>query len=96
MEISFTSPGWIAEEDLRKMKLDIPSCGACLSNMAISPDGNVMPCQSWLEAESSLGNILEVKWEKIWNSNKCKNIRKNSSKISNICPLRGGNSNEKN
>ena len=56
-------------------------CGACLSNMAISPDGNVMPCQSWLEAESSLGNILEVKWEKIWNSNKCKNIRKRINKI---------------
>ena len=96
MELSFTSPGWINENDLAKMKLEIPSCGACLSNMAISPDGNVMPCQSWLGKDASLGNILEKKWEKIWNSIECRQIRYNSSKISNICPLRGGNNNENN
>lgn len=90
MELSFTSPGWIKEEKLRKLKLDIPSCGACLSNMAVAPNGNVMPCQSWLSENSSLGNILDVKWKKIWNSNKCKKIRKNSSKVSFTCPLRGG------
>ena len=96
MELSFTSPGWIDENELRKMKLDIPSCGACLSNMAISPDGNVMPCQSWLGKDASLGNILKKDWEKIWNSRRCKQIRYNSAKISNICPLReGGGRNEK-
>jgi len=36
-----------------------PSCGAALSNMAIAPDGRVIPCQSWLNSEASLGNILE-------------------------------------
>ena len=96
IELSFTSPGWIDESELLKMKLDIPSCGACLSNMAVSPDGNVMPCQSWLGKESSLGNILEKRWDKIWNSSKCKHIRFKSSKISNICPLKGGNIDEKN
>lgn len=94
MELSFTSPGWIDEEILKKLKLDIPACGACLSNMAISPDGNVMPCQSWLEGDSALGNILVDKWDKIWNSTKCKKIRKNSSKTSFTCPLRGGKTNE--
>lgn len=95
MELSFTSPGWVAEETLRELKLDIPSCGACLSNMAISPDGNVMPCQSWLGKDASLGNILEKKWNKIWENTKCKKIRKASSKVSYICPLRGGKANEK-
>ena len=95
MELSFTSPGWISEDNLRKMKLDIPACGACLSNMAVSPDGNVMPCQSWLGKKSSLGNILKVKWKKIWNNSKCKKIRNNSSNSSFTCPLRGGKTNEK-
>lgn len=95
MELSFTSPGWIPEDMLRELKLDIPSCGACLSNMAVSPDGNVVPCQSWLSEGSSLGNILNTRWDKIWNNTKCKKIRKNSSQISYICPLRGGKANEK-
>lgn len=95
MELSFTSPGWIKEDELRKLKLDIPSCGACLSNMAISPDGNVVPCQSWLGKGATLGNILDTKWSKIWNSKECKKIRKNSSKMSFTCPLRGGKTNEK-
>lgn len=95
MELSFTSPGWIKDEELRKLKLDIPSCGACLSNMAISPDGNVVPCQSWLGKGASLGNILDTKWKKIWNSKECKQIRKNSCKTSFTCPLRGGKADEK-
>lgn len=95
MELSFTSPGWIDEKDLKELKLDIPTCGACLSNMAISPDGNVMPCQSWLGKQASLGNILKIKWKKIWNSPKCVKIRKMSSKNTHTCPLRGGMKNEK-
>lgn len=95
MELSFTSPGWIDENVLKELKLDIPACGACLSNMAIAPDGNVMPCQSWLGTKSSLGNILKTKWKKIWNSSKCTKIRKQSSKTTHTCPLRGGMKNEK-
>lgn len=90
MELAFTSPGWMLEEDLKRLKLDVPGCGACLSNMAITPDGNVVPCQSWLAKNASMGNILKVKWKKIWNSKKCKKIRKNSAKNSLTCPLRGG------
>lgn len=88
MEISFTSPGWIKEEKLRKLGLDIPSCGACLSNMAIAPDGEVVPCQSWLDKEAGLGNILITEWKDIWNNSKCKKQRTYSAKSLGKCPLK--------
>ena len=68
------------------MKMVTPSCGACLSNMAIAPNGDVIPCQSWL-FEDGFGNILDVEWKKIWNHKKCKKRRKFSSKNSQVCPL---------
>lgn len=88
MEISFTSPGWITDEKLNELDLDIPSCGACLSNMAIAPDGEVVPCQSWLNENAGLGNILTKKWEDIWNAPNCIKIRQYSSKSEGKCPLR--------
>lgn len=88
IEISFTSPGWIENEKIKELGLDVPSCGACLSNMAIAPDGEVIPCQSWLSEKGKLGNILEKDWKKIWDSKLCKKIRKDSSKMEGICPLR--------
>ena len=93
MEIDFTSPGWIEEDKLKALKMVVPSCGACLSNMAITPDGKVIPCQSWLSSDS-LGNMLLDKWQRIWNSNKCLTIRKKSAKAEGICPLRIMNSKE--
>ncbi|MBR2289697.1 MAG: radical SAM protein [Clostridia bacterium] len=88
MEISFTSPGWIEEKKLREIGLDIPSCGACLSNMAIAPDGEVVPCQSWLSDNAGLGNMLKDSWETIWNNPKCKKQRQYSSKSLGKCPLK--------
>ncbi len=90
MEISFTSPGWLKEDKIRELGLDVPSCGACLSNMAIAPDGEVVPCQSWLGEDAGLGNMLTTKWEKIWNNPKCKKNREFSAKGTGICPLKGG------
>lgn len=90
MEISFTSPGWLDEEKIKQLGLDIPSCGACLSNMAIAPDGEVVPCQSWLGEDAGLGNILTTKWEKIWNNPKCKKRREYSAKSFGKCPLKEG------
>ena len=90
MEISFTSPGWINEKKLREIGLDIPSCGACLSNMAIAPNGEVVPCQSWLGKDAGLGNMLTTKWEDIWNNPKCKKQREYSAKSLGQCPLRKG------
>ena len=91
MELDFTSPGWLDEATLRSMDLTlIPSCGACLSNMAVAPDGTVVPCQSWLGGVT-LGNVLTDEWETIWNSDKCRWIRAESAKMEHICQLRRGN-----
>ena len=87
MEISFTSPGWIEEEFFEKHALATPNCGACLSNMALTPGGNVVPCQSWLSSDV-LGNFLNDKWEDIWNSDTCKKRRDYSGLMLGRCPLR--------
>ena len=85
MEISFTSPGQVSERVLRQLKLEVPCCGACISNMAIAPNGNVVPCQSWLEDNASLGNILGPKWDEIWNSEKAQKIKKLVTRNVSIC-----------
>lgn len=87
MEISFTSPGWIPEEFFKEYGLMTPNCGACLSNMAITPSGNVVPCQSDLSGEP-LGNMLADSWESIWNSESCQKKRAYSAKMLGECPLR--------
>ena len=61
--------------------------------MAIAPNGDVVPCQSWL-SDGSLGNLLNDKWDDIWKTKKCKQIRKASMKIDNICPLTNKNKKE--
>ena len=89
MELDFTSPGWLDEETLRGLGLSlIPSCGACLSNMAVTPDGKVVPCQSWLSDEP-LGDLLRDDWADIWNSPRCAAIRAESAKLEHICQLKG-------
>ena len=90
MELDFTSPGWLDEETLRSMGLHlIPSCGACLSNMAVTPDGKVVPCQSWLGGVT-LGNVLTDPWEKIWTNPRCAAIRAESAKMEHLCQLQAG------
>ena len=87
MEISFTSPGWVSEDFCRELGITVPTCGACLSNMAVTPGGNVVPCQSWLSGPS-LGKITECSWEEIWNSRECVERRRFSAEAAGICPLR--------
>ena len=94
MELDFTSPGWLPEETLRSLGLQlIPSCGACLSNMAVTPDGTVVPCQSWLGGVT-LGNVLTDPWEKIWTNPQCAAIRAKSAKMEHLCQLQAGNRKE--
>ena len=94
MELDFTSPGWLPEETLRALGLHlIPSCGACLSNMAIAPDGSIIPCQSWLSA-APLGNMLTDDWPAVWNSDRCAAIRAESARMDHICQLHTGNREE--
>lgn len=90
IEISFTSPGWVSDDKLEVLGLAIPTCGACLSNMAITPNGGVVPCQSWL-SEETLGNILQQSWNSIWNSPRCKEIRNYASSMEHDCPLKKEN-----
>ncbi len=88
MDLSFTSPGWIAEDRLLEIGFNsLPSCGACMSNMAVAPDGKVVPCQSWLSG-TPLGDMLADPWEKIWDNPECQKIRKESGKLEHKCPLR--------
>ncbi|MCR5331082.1 MAG: radical SAM protein [Lachnospiraceae bacterium] len=87
MEISFTSPGWVDDEFCNELGITTPSCGAGLSNMAITPGGNVVPCQSWLN-DRVLGNFLNDEWDKIWNSEACRARREFSSLMRCECPLR--------
>ncbi|MBP3401988.1 MAG: radical SAM protein [Clostridia bacterium] len=88
MEIDFTSPGLVDDESLRALGMNIPMCGACLSNMAIAPDGSVIPCQSWLTADAALGNILDDSFKSIWNSESCKKLRGMSEEEAKCCPFR--------
>jgi radical SAM protein with 4Fe4S-binding SPASM domain len=56
--------------------------------MAIAPNGNVVPCQSWLSDDGVLGSILKDSWSRIWNSSECKKKRKFSASTECKCPLR--------
>ena len=87
MEISFTSPGWVDDEFCRELGITTPNCGACLSNMAVTPGGNVVPCQSWLSGEP-LGSLLRDDWTAIWNSERCRARREISAQLRCECPLR--------
>lgn len=89
MEISFTSPGWVEDELCEELDIATPGCGACLSNMAVTPGGKAVPCQSWLMDEP-LGDMLVDDWEKIWDSPECRKRREYSAEMTGKCPLRGG------
>ena len=87
MEIAFTSPGWIDQKVFDELNIPSPSGGACLSNMAVTPGGNVVPCQSWLSDEP-LGNMLKDDWQTIWESGACAARRGQSAEMTGECPLR--------
>ncbi len=84
LDLNFTSPGWLTHEQLQELGLSDPVCGACLTNMAVMPNGAVTACQSWLDDPQSLGNMLTIPWEEIWNHPKCKKMRRSSQEG---CPL---------
>lgn len=89
----FTPKERLAEDLQIMIESLVPSCGACLSNMAIAPDGGVIPCQSWLSSQP-LGNILADDWDKIWQSERCAAIRAKSAKMEQLCQLRESNREE--
>ncbi len=89
MEISFTSPGWVENELCDELGITTPNCGACLSNMAITPGGNAVPCQSWLTG-TTMGSFLTQDWEDIWEDPECVKRRDYAAKMRGKCPLRIG------
>ncbi|MEE1504187.1 MAG: radical SAM protein [Acutalibacteraceae bacterium] len=88
MEMDFTSPGLISKEKLEAIGVNVPMCGAALSNMAIAPDGTVVPCQSWLNSDADLGNILTDKFSDIWKNKKCLELRGMTDEEALVCPFR--------
>ena len=80
--------GLIEKEKLEQLYMNTPSCGAALSNMAIAPDGTVIPCQSWLDASSGLGNILRDDFSDIWKHELCLKLRGMSDEEAIECPFR--------
>lgn len=88
MEMDFTSPGLIETEKLEALGMHVPMCGAALSNMAITPDGTVVPCQSWLGGDANLGNILTDSFKRIWKHPMCKTLRALSEDQALSCPFR--------
>ena len=86
LELKFTSPGWIDDEFLKNNNINPPICGATISNMAISPSGDVIPCQSYLDG-TSFGNLLDSSFNSIWNSKALKEFKKKIVKLDYNCPL---------
>ena len=55
--------------------------------MAITPGGNIVPCQSWLDG-IVLGDMRTDVWEEVWDSEQCAAIRAHSALMDGTCPLR--------
>ncbi len=55
-----------------ELGLGLKQCSACRLNMAVEPDGGVIPCQSYYKR---MGNILTDNWNGIWNNDLCRKIR---------------------
>jgi radical SAM protein with 4Fe4S-binding SPASM domain len=72
MEFIWYTPTEYCVLDPLKLELGIKTCSACRINMAIEPDGTVIPCQSYFVP---LGNILKDRWKKIWQNPTCQKLR---------------------
>jgi radical SAM protein with 4Fe4S-binding SPASM domain len=72
VKMTWYSPTPYCELNPVTMGLGIKQCTACSINMAIEPDGTVIPCQSYYEP---MGNMLTDSWDSIWNHRLCKEIR---------------------
>jgi radical SAM protein with 4Fe4S-binding SPASM domain len=72
MEFTWYTPTQYCEVNPLELELGIKSCSACRINMAVEPDGTVIPCQSYFVP---LGNILRDDWRKIWRNPLCLKIR---------------------
>lgn len=72
MRLVWYTPTQYCELDPVKQELGLKTCTAAIYNMAIEPNGDVIPCQSYYVA---MGNILKDSWESIWNHELAKCLR---------------------
>lgn len=79
LEFNWFTPTCYLKFNPLNLGLGPKSCSACITNMAVRPDGVVAPCQSWLHDEG-LGNILTVPWERIFNHPLARRIREHELK----------------
>lgn len=86
LEIKFTSPGWIEESFFKNIKMNPPICGSTISNMAVSPSGDLIPCQSYLDG-TNFGSLLKNDFKTLWSSKEIKNFKKRIIGINFDCPL---------
>jgi len=63
MEFIWFTPTCYCDLNPVQMGLGVKTCSAARTVLAIEPDGNVMPCQSYFE---SLGNAVTNDFNKIW------------------------------
>ena len=68
---------------------DIDVCAMPFYMLVVTPNGDVVPCQSWLNGQT-LGNLLEDDWKKIWNNKETKKIRNLAATKKQVCLLKGG------
>ncbi|MFX0168883.1 MAG: radical SAM protein [Candidatus Hodarchaeota archaeon] len=64
MRLIWYSPTMYCHFDPTQYGLGPRRCSAAYSSLAIEPNGDVLPCQSYFEP---LGNILKDTWKTIWN-----------------------------
>ncbi len=88
IKIGFETPNFLEKERLEELGIDPPICGSCLYEIAIMQDGTVMPCINVSDEKYALGNMLINSWKEIWDSPKCKRIRKISIENITTCPLK--------
>lgn len=86
IEIKFTSPGILSSESLKMLKFDEPMCGAGSSNMAVSPGGNLIPCQSYLTGVT-FGSLKDHSFKELWKTRSLKKLRKKALALDNKCLL---------
>ena len=72
VKLTWYTPTPYCELNPINLGLGIKQCTACSLNMAVEPDGSVLPCQSYY---SPLGNILRDPWDAIWDHQLCRAIR---------------------
>ena len=86
MMFTFTSPGWIRANKLFGIGIEAPRCKACLISMGIMPNGDIIPCRSWITKADSMGNILRTPLEIAWTNYNCAAIRETIFKRPERCP----------